>query len=111
MAESSAINVTRRLGKAGLKGCKARKKPTKSRLEWVWVGSCRYFTEEHWVNIMWSNEYNFHGFILDLYKILNNNICIFVIFTKFYIKFKIFQNLCVPTVNDGEGNIMVRKHY
>lgn len=59
----SARTVRRRLLEAGLKGCKARKKPwlskknIKKRLEWAQ----RYkdFTEEDWSKVVWSDESNF----------------------------------------------------
>lgn len=59
----SACTVRRRLAKAGLKGCKARKKPwlshinKKIRVEWALKH--RHWTVEDWSNILWSDESNF----------------------------------------------------
>lgn len=59
----SARTVRRRLQNAGLKGCKARKKPwlsdknKKKRLQWCMEH--KNFTEEDWSNIVWSDESNF----------------------------------------------------
>jgi len=59
----SARTARRRLAEAGLKGCKARKKPwlsdnnIKNRLEWALRH--RHFTEEDWSNVLWSDESNF----------------------------------------------------
>lgn len=59
----SARTARRRLGDAGLKGCKARKKPwlseknKKTRLEWAL--RYQHFTEEDWANVVWSDESNF----------------------------------------------------
>lgn len=59
----SARTARRRLLEAGLKGCKARKKPwlseknRKNRLEWA--RRYQHFTEEDWSNVLWSDESNF----------------------------------------------------
>lgn len=58
----SARTARRRLAEAGLKGCKARKKPwlsdnKKNRLEWALRH--QHFTEEDWSNVLWSDESNF----------------------------------------------------
>lgn len=59
----SARTARRRLGEAGLKGCKARKKPwlseanKRKRLEWALRH--QHFTEEDWSNVVWSDESNF----------------------------------------------------
>lgn len=59
----SARTARRRLTEAGLKGCKARKKPwlseknKKSRYEWA--RRHQHLSEEDWSNILWSDESNF----------------------------------------------------
>lgn len=59
----SARTARRRLVAAGLKGCKARKKPwltqnnKKNRLDWALRH--QHFTEEDWANVVLSNESNF----------------------------------------------------
>lgn len=59
----SVHTVRRRLLKAGLKGCKARKKPwlsehnMKIRLEWALKH--KDWTVEDWSNVLWSDESNF----------------------------------------------------
>lgn len=65
----SARTTRRRLGEAGLKGCKARKKPwlseknKKARLEWALKHQC--WTKNDWENVIWSDESNFEvSFIL-----------------------------------------------
>lgn len=69
----SARTVRRRLAEAGLKGCKARKKPwlseknKKHRLEWAL--RYQHFTEEDWSNVVWSDESNFEvSFYIIFYK-------------------------------------------
>lgn len=59
----SARTARRRLAEAGLRGCKARKKPWLSegnkikRLQWA--RKHQHFTEEDWSNVVWSDESNF----------------------------------------------------
>lgn len=59
----SSRTVRRRLLEAGLKGCKARKKPwlsdnnKKNRLKWALRH--QNFTVEDWSNVVWSDESNF----------------------------------------------------
>lgn len=59
----SARTVRRRLGQAGLKGCKARKKPWLSKknkkTRYEWALRHQYLTEEDWSHILWSDESNF----------------------------------------------------
>lgn len=59
----SARTARRRLGEAGLKGCKARKKPWLSvankRKRYEWALRHKHFTEEDWSNVVWSDESNF----------------------------------------------------
>lgn len=58
----SPSTVRRRLAEAGLRGCKARKKPylseknRKARLEWA--KNHRHWTVEDWANVLWSDETN-----------------------------------------------------
>lgn len=62
--------VRRRLRQAGLKGCKARKKPwlsernKKHRLEWALQH--KDWTVEDWSNILWSDESNFEVLLIAL---------------------------------------------
>lgn len=59
----SARTVRRRLTEAGLRGCKARKKPwlseenKKRRLEWAKLH--KDWSHEDWSNVVWSDEANF----------------------------------------------------
>lgn len=59
----SSRTARRRLIEAGLKGCKARKKPwlsdsnKKKRLEWALKH--QNFTQADWANVIWSDESNF----------------------------------------------------
>lgn len=67
----SASTVRRRLLKAGLKGCKPRKKPwlseknRKARLEWALKH--KNWTVEDWSNVLWSDESNFEVCFIYLY--------------------------------------------
>lgn len=59
----SARTTRRRLQEAGLKGCKARKKPLLSennkKARYAWALKYQHYTEEDWSNIVWSDESNF----------------------------------------------------
>lgn len=61
----SARTVRRRLVEAGLKGCKARKKPwlseTNKRKRLEWALRHQHLTEEDWSNVVWSDESNFEA--------------------------------------------------
>lgn len=67
----SARTARRRLVEAGLKGCKARKKPwlsqenKKKRLDWALRH--QHFTEEDWSNVLWSDESNFEVSFLNYF--------------------------------------------
>lgn len=69
----SARTTRRRLQEAGLKGCKARKKPWLSdnnkRARYAWALKYQYFTKEDWSNIIWSDESNFEVSQIILYTI------------------------------------------
>lgn len=72
----SVYTVRRRLLKAGLKECKARKKPwlsehnKKNRLEWALKH--RDWSVEDWSNILWSDESNFEVLLFILCTILKH---------------------------------------
>lgn len=59
----SARTTRRRLQEAGLKGCKARKKPwlseSNKKARYKWALQHRTFTAEDWSNVVWSDESNF----------------------------------------------------
>lgn len=59
----SSRTTRRRLQDAGLKGCKARKKPWLSEnnknARYKWAQKYQSLTEEDWSNIVWSDESNF----------------------------------------------------
>uniref|UniRef100_A0A2A4K090 Transposase Tc1-like domain-containing protein n=1 Tax=Heliothis virescens TaxID=7102 RepID=A0A2A4K090_HELVI len=59
----SARTTRRRLQEAGLKGCKARKKPwlsdSNKKARYEWALQHRTFTAEDWSNVVWSDESNF----------------------------------------------------
>lgn len=59
----STRTTRRRLQEAGLKGCKARKKPWLSdnnkKARYEWALKYQSFTKEDWSNIVWSDESNF----------------------------------------------------
>lgn len=59
----SARATRRRLQEAGLKGCKARKKPWLSdnnkKARYKWALKYQSLTEADWSNIVWSDESNF----------------------------------------------------
>ena len=59
----SARTTQRRLEAAGLKGCKARKKPwfsdTNKKARYEWALKYRSFKAEDWLNVVWSDESNF----------------------------------------------------
>lgn len=59
----SARTIRRRLQEAGLRGCKARKKPWLSddnkKARYEWALKHRSFTAEDWSNVVWSDESNF----------------------------------------------------
>lgn len=78
----SACTVRRRLIAAGLKGCKARKKPwlsehnKKNRLQWALRH--RDWTVEDWSNVLWSDESNFEVLLFNL-CIIPKHIAVFEI--------------------------------
>lgn len=59
----SGRTARRRLQEAGLKGCKARKKPWLSdnnkKARYAWALEHQHFTAEDWSNVLWSDESNF----------------------------------------------------
>lgn len=61
----------RRLQQAGLKGCKARKKPWLSEKNKIaryrWALKYRNWTPEMWANVVWSDESNFEVWFPDAY--------------------------------------------
>ena len=69
--------VRARLVKAGLKGCKTRKKPylsefnRKKRL--LWAKEHQDWTDGDWAKVVWSDESNFEvSFAVDVLMIYNN---------------------------------------
>ncbi|XP_046975380.1 uncharacterized protein LOC124541508 [Vanessa cardui] len=92
----SARTTRRRLQEAGLKGCKARKKPWLSdnnkRARYAWALKYQYFTKEDWSNIIWSDESNFEVFGTYVRRRVGEE----------------FNPQCVvPTVKHGGGSVMV----
>lgn len=85
----SARTARRRLVEAGLKGCKARKKPwlsadnKRKRLDWALRH--QHFTEEDWSNVLWSDESNFEvSFFSEVYTTITTIIVVFVFKLKCY---------------------------
>lgn len=69
--------VRTRLVEAGLKGCKARKKPYLSEINRkkriLWAKEHQNWTDEDWAKVVWSDESNFEvSSAVDLFMIYND---------------------------------------